>query len=103
MTYRVIYGFYDGQDADREYRAGDIYPRPGYAPDAARVAVLAGEDNVHGRPLIEPYAPPPSQSGSAATPRRSAGSLRGLVAPTSGATASIPDKTPAKKKVRKDA
>ena len=34
-------------------------------------------------------APPPSQSGSAAAPRQSSGLLRGLVAPTSGTTATF--------------
>ena len=50
--YKVIVTFRDKQDDGYTYRAGDMFPRDGKTVDAARIAELAGSDNLIGRPLI---------------------------------------------------
>lgn len=51
--YKVLERFLDGQDPERHvYAAGDLYPRDGYEPEAARIAELSGDGNSFGRPLI---------------------------------------------------
>lgn len=52
MIYRAIAEFYDLQDGQRHYEAGDTYPRPGLTVSPARLAELAGDGNRIGRPLI---------------------------------------------------
>lgn len=57
MTYRVIEGFYDLQDPEKDsyhlYGKGDIYPREGLEPTEERIAELSGKDNRRRQPLIE--------------------------------------------------
>ena len=57
MTYRVIEGFYDLQDPEKDsfhlYDKGDIYPREGLEPTEERIAELSGKDNRRRQPLIE--------------------------------------------------
>lgn len=50
--YRVLKGFFDAQDADRWYDAGDQYPREGYKPTAKRIEELSGANNRQRTPLI---------------------------------------------------
>lgn len=52
MKYIVLHEFYDLQDGERHYRAGDEYPRPGAKPGKARLNELAGDQNRQGRRLI---------------------------------------------------
>lgn len=40
MKYKVLKGFYDGQDGRTHYRVGETYPREGLKPTKARVNEL---------------------------------------------------------------
>lgn len=40
------------------YEEGDLYPRPGAKTSPARIAELAGSQNLRGTPLIAPIEPP---------------------------------------------
>lgn len=51
--YRVIKGFFDLQDSDHWYDAGDPYPRNGIKVSEKRIAQLLGNQNAQGTPLIE--------------------------------------------------
>ena len=51
--YKAIVYFTDLQDDHRVYEVGDVYPRDGYTPSDARIASLASENNLQGKPLIE--------------------------------------------------
>ena len=50
--YKVIKHFHDLQDDCHEYNVGDVYPREGPEPSAARVEQLSGSHNAQGVPLI---------------------------------------------------
>lgn len=52
MTYLVLEYFKDLKDNGYIYRAGDVFPRTGYNPSAARIAELSGTKNKRGRALI---------------------------------------------------
>ena len=54
MKYKVIKFFMDGQDGNRSYVTGDIYPRDGLNPSEERIAELASKNNRLGEILIEP-------------------------------------------------
>lgn len=64
--YEVVKGFHDLQDAKETktgliyhwYDIGDMYPRKGYSPSAARIEELAGADNAQGTPLIRAVEAP---------------------------------------------
>lgn len=58
MMYRVLNYFTDMQDGDRAYNPGDIYPREGLKPSAARIAELSGSGNRLKKPLIEAVEKP---------------------------------------------
>lgn len=55
--YKVVDSFFDLQDGNRYYRAGDEYPRPGFEVSAERIADLAGDGNRMGHPLIVAIKP----------------------------------------------
>jgi len=52
--YRVIKAFYDTQDDDHYYEAGDLYPREGLRVAEKRIAELAGTKNRRRTALIAP-------------------------------------------------
>lgn len=52
MAYTVLTYFEDLQDGGRAYRAGETYPRPGYAVSSDRIAELSCPANRRGIPLI---------------------------------------------------
>ena len=52
--YKVIKFYMDGQDGNRSYVTGDIYPRDGLTPSEERIAELASKNNRLGEILIEP-------------------------------------------------
>lgn len=54
--WRVVRDFADAQDKGYVYHAGDNFPRSGTATEA-RLAELAGRNNLRGVPLIEEYTP----------------------------------------------
>lgn len=54
MKYKVIKFFMDGQDNNRSYIPGNIYPREGLTPSEERIAELASKNNRLGEILIEP-------------------------------------------------
>ena len=54
MQYKVIKFFMDGQDNNRSYIPGNIYPREGLTPSDERIAELASTKNRLGEILIEP-------------------------------------------------
>lgn len=51
--YRAVKGFFDTQDSDHWYNAGDRFPRDGIKVTDARIAELSGSDNRQHEPLIE--------------------------------------------------
>lgn len=51
--YKVIKTFTDLQDNGYKYRAGDVYPRPGYTASDERIEELSGYENKRKTPLIE--------------------------------------------------
>lgn len=53
MIYRVKRAFYDLQDSNHYYEAGDTFPRFGFIPTDRRIAELSGSDNRQGCALIE--------------------------------------------------
>ena len=59
--YKVLVGFVDLKDNNHVYRAGDVFPRTGYKPSAARIAELSGTKNKRKVALIaaedEPVTP----------------------------------------------
>jgi hypothetical protein len=54
---KVIKPFFDLQDNNYEYKAGDIYPRKDYKPTKARIEELAGNKNKLGEALIDVEQP----------------------------------------------
>ena len=54
MKYKVIKFFMDGQDNNRSYIPGNIYPREGLTPSEERIAELSSKNNRLGEILIEP-------------------------------------------------
>lgn len=56
--YRVIRAFADKADNMRVNGVGDKYPRPGYAPDAARIAELSAMGIIEAVPEPAPGAEP---------------------------------------------
>ena len=50
--YRAVVEFYDLQDGNRLYHAGDSYPRDGLSVSDERLKQLAGNHNRMGHPLI---------------------------------------------------
>ena len=53
MKYRVLEYFTDMQDKNREYKAGNVYPRRGYTPANDRILELATDNNIRRHPVIE--------------------------------------------------
>ncbi len=51
--YKVIHYFTDLQDNCRPYSVGDVFPREGMKVTEARLAELAGSNNMQKKPLIE--------------------------------------------------
>lgn len=60
--YRVIKGFFDLQDSNRWYDAGEKYPRDGYHPTEKRIAELSGNKNRQLTALIELVEEPEEKS-----------------------------------------
>ena len=57
MGYRVIENFSDMLCGGFEYKVGDSYPDHKFEVSAARIAVLASNNNKLGRPLIKDDTP----------------------------------------------
>lgn len=57
MMYQVVKYFVDLQDNNFEYKAGDLFPRPGLVVSEERLAELAGSENRQGVPLIQLVEP----------------------------------------------
>lgn len=55
--YVVIQYFYDMNDNNYVYRAGDEYPRRGYTPSEERIAELANANNRRGVAVIKKITP----------------------------------------------
>ena len=53
MSYRVLVEFADSQDGYHVYKAGDKFPRDGKLVSGFRIADLASDRNMIGKPLIE--------------------------------------------------
>lgn len=53
-AFKALREFYDLEDGGHFYRAGDDYPRPGFAPGEKRLHALSTADNRQGCPLIAP-------------------------------------------------
>lgn len=53
MAYRAAVDFFDLQDNNRLYHAGDTFPRDGLSVTAERIEELAGDHNRMGYPLIK--------------------------------------------------
>lgn len=51
--YKTIVYFTDLQDMNHVYKVGDVYPREGITVPDSRIASLASENNLQGKPLIE--------------------------------------------------
>jgi hypothetical protein len=51
--YKVIKNFIDLQDANHEYRAGDVFPRSNLKVSAERLKELSTERNRRNQPLIK--------------------------------------------------
>ena len=62
MPYTVLEYFEDLQDGSYPYRAGDKYPRPGFAVSEKRIAELSGADNLRGIQLIRNDGTEPAQA-----------------------------------------
>ena len=60
--YRVVHKFYDLQDNNHAYSAGDTFPHNGVDVDAERIAELASDKNRLGVPLIEEIAEKPKRT-----------------------------------------
>jgi len=50
--YKVLVDFSDLEDGGKVYAAGDSYPRDGYVPTRERIAILKGDGNALGKPII---------------------------------------------------
>ncbi len=59
--YKAIADFKDLQDNGYIYRAGDIFPRTGYAPTGKRLADLLSGNNKRGRAVIVAVAESPKE------------------------------------------
>jgi hypothetical protein len=53
MKYKTLVGFFDLQDGNFEYKAGDVYPRSGLKVSEDRCNELATKRNKLGKPLIK--------------------------------------------------
>lgn len=53
--YRAIMNFNDLQDHNKLYKAGEEYPRDGFAVSEERIQELLGGNNKLRRPVIEEY------------------------------------------------
>lgn len=51
--YKVIKDFIDLQDANHEYRAGEVFPRSGLKVSAERLKELSTDRNRRNQPLIK--------------------------------------------------
>ena len=60
--YRVVHKFYDLQDNNHAYSAGDTFPHNGVEVDAERIAELASYKNRLGVPLIEEIPEKPKRT-----------------------------------------
>lgn len=56
--HRVLHGFFDLTDGNREYHPGDTFPRDGLTVSAARLAELASSGNRLGFPVVEEIKEP---------------------------------------------
>ena len=61
MLYRAAVEFFDLQDGNRLYHAGEPYPRDGLKVSDARLDELAGNGNRMGHPLIAKVEERPSR------------------------------------------
>lgn len=52
MPYKVIVQFFDLQDGNHNYQAGDEYPRLGFLPSEERISELLSGNNRLNMPLI---------------------------------------------------
>lgn len=52
MAYIVVHDFYDLQDHNYSYKAGDDFPRLNHSVSEARIAELSSKRNRMGYPLI---------------------------------------------------
>lgn len=53
VTYVTLVRFFDAQDHDHEYQAGDVYPRFGYEPKKERIEELISTVNASGQAVIQ--------------------------------------------------
>lgn len=51
--YKVIENFFDLQDNNHEYRAGDIFPRSDLKVSSKRIKELSTAQNLRDKPLIK--------------------------------------------------
>ena len=58
MAYVTLSEFADLQDSNYIYKAGDAYPRDGYAPSAERIEELSTAKNRLHKPLIQAVPEP---------------------------------------------
>ena len=50
--YKVVRDFADKEDNNRNYRAGDVYPREGYTPSLERLEYLSSAKTPINAPVI---------------------------------------------------
>lgn len=70
--YRVLTDFYDLQDGNHSYHAGDTFPRDGVTVTDGRIAELAGHQNRRRIPLIAEDKPAPKKPAQRKPTKRSA-------------------------------
>jgi hypothetical protein len=70
--YKVIHYFTDLQDNCRPYNVGDVFPREGMEVTEARLAELAGSDNMQKKPLIEKVEEPVKKPAKRTTKKAAA-------------------------------
>lgn len=72
MQYKVIHYFTDLHDNCRPYNVGDVFPREGMEVTEARLAELAGSDNMQKKPLIEKVEEPVKKPAKRTTKKAAA-------------------------------
>lgn len=74
--YRASVGFFDFQDGNYFYRAGDAYPRPGMEATEARIEELSTSKNRMGYPLIQADPQAEAKAGAEAGTRQAPAAKR---------------------------
>lgn len=70
--YKVLTDFYDLQDGNHFYRAGDTFPRDGVTVTAGRIEELSGDRNKRRIPLIAEDKPADKKPAQKKSTRSSA-------------------------------